>query len=99
MQYIAPFRVAAVNSQTLAVTGTSQAITLAARNGNASVRILVTGTQMVYFKFDAAAVVANDTPMLPNTAETFFLEKDVTTLNFIAGAAGSTVIISYGESA
>jgi hypothetical protein len=99
MEYIRPFQVVQESSQTLAVTASSQAITLPTRNGNASVRIVVVGTQNVFWRLDGAAAVATSTPMLANTVETFFLSRDATTINFIAAATGTTVYITIGESA
>lgn len=98
-QYIRPFQVVQESSQTLAVTGSSQTLTLPARNGNGSIRIVVSGTQNVFWRYDGAATVATSTPMLAGTVETFFLPKDVTDIRFIASAVGSTVYITIGESA
>lgn len=99
-QYIRPFQVQNESTQSLVVTDASQSITLPARNGNGSIRILVSGTSKVYWNYDAAAAVATSTPMLGNTIETFFLPKDVTTIRFIADtASASTVWVTVGESA
>ena len=98
-EYIRPFQVKLESTQSLAVTGSSQSITLGAYNGNASIRIVVVGTQTVFWNYDAAAATATSTPMLANTIETFFLPAGTTTIRFIAAATGSTVYVTVGESA
>lgn len=97
-QAIMPFRVVPESSQTLAVTAASQALTLPARNGNGSIRIVTSGTVTVFWRFDGAAAVATSTPALAGTIETFFLPANATTINFIAGGVGTTVYITVGES-
>lgn len=97
--YVRPFSAVQESSQTLAVLATNSALTLPARNGNCTIRIAVSGGQTVFWRYDAAAAVATSVPVLAGLTETFFLPKDVTTINFIAGATGSTVYITIGESA
>ena len=97
--YIRPFQVVQGSSQTLAVTGASQSLTLPTAVGNRSIRIVVSGSQNVFWRYNAAAAVATSTPMLAGTVETFSLPNDATTITFIAGAVGSTVYITIGESA
>lgn len=97
--YIRPFEVAPQPSQTLAVTATSQALSLPTAIGNRSIMITTFGTVQVFWSYDTAAVVATSTPINPNTQTTFFLPRDATTINFIAAGTGTTVIITPGESA
>lgn len=95
--YIRPFQVVEESSQTLAVTAASQALTLPAAVGTRTVRITTNGSQVVFWRYNAAAVVATSTPVLPNTVETFLIPQDATTINFIASAVGTTVYITIGE--
>lgn len=102
--YIRPFTVKTATTA-LAVTATSQAITLPTAIGNRTVRIVTIGTVPIYWSYDVAAVVpltagvTGGTAMLQNTAESFDLPNDVTTINFIGGGTGTTVYLTYGESA
>ena len=98
-KYVRPFQLVSQSSETLAVTGTSQPLTLPTPMGNRSIRIVTNGTVPIFWRYDAAATVAASTPMLPGTVETFFLPNDVTTINFIAGGTGTTVYITIGEGA
>lgn len=92
-----PFQVVPESSQTLAVTGTSQALTLTNPIGTRSLRIYNSGAGIVYFRYNAAAVVATSTPVAPGSVEVFVLPNDVTTVNFIASGVGNTVFITLGE--
>ncbi len=98
-QYIRPFSAVDQSTQTLAVTGTSQPLALPARNGNCTIRIAVSGTQTVFWRYNTAATVAASTPILPGFVETFFLPRNATQIEFIASTTGSTVYITIGESA
>jgi len=101
--YIRPFQPQA-DTTTLAVLATSSNITLPTPMGNRSFRIVVSGTQTIFWKYvtpgsPGAATVAASVPMLPGTVETFFLPNDATALAFIASGTGSTVYVTVGESA
>lgn len=98
-QYIRPFSAVDQSSQTLAVTASNQSLTLPTGIGTRTIRILVSGSQTVFWRYNAAATVAASTPILAGLSETFLLPNDATTINFIAGATGSTVYITIGESA
>lgn len=97
--YVRPFQVVEESSQTLAVTGSSQPLTLPTGVGNRTIRIVTSGSVTIFWKYGTGAAVATSTPMLPNTAETFFLPNDVTQISFIAGGTGTTVYITIGQSA
>jgi hypothetical protein len=100
--YVRPFQVkgATVN---VAVTAASQALAITRPGvGTQSVRIANIGTQTIFIVFGistATATVAAGMPMLANTAETFTIENEVTTVAVIAGNTGSTMYVTTGESA
>lgn len=97
---IRPFQFYDQQTQTLAVTAASQAITLTVAGlGTRTIRVVNSGTQTVFMRYNAAATVAASLPILANTVEVFVLPNDVTTLNFIAAGAGSTVYVTPGEGA
>lgn len=98
-KYIRPFEIHNQNTQNLAVTASNQTLTITPGIGNRSIRILVTGTQNVFFSYGATAALATSTPLLANTVETFFLASDTTQISFIAAATGSTIYITLGEGA
>lgn len=98
-QYIRPFQAVQESSQTLAVTGVEQRLTLPTAIGNRSIRIVVVGSQTVFWRYEGAATVATSVPQAAGFVETYFLPKDVTQISFIAAGAGSTVYITIGESA
>lgn len=97
--YVRPFQAVDQSSQTLAVTGSSQALTLPTAIGNRTIRIVTSGSVTIFWKYGTGATVAASTPMLPNTVETFFLPNDVTQISFIASGTGTTVYITIGQSA
>lgn len=98
-KYVRPFQAVEESSQTLAVTGSSQALTLPTPQGNRTIRILTNGSVPVFWKYGTGAAVATSTPILPNTVETFFLPNDVTQISFIAGGTGTTIYITVGQGA
>lgn len=94
-----PF-VLAGNSQALTVGTADSSVTLDA--GITSVRIVNSGTNIVFVNFGAAAVIpVPGTPepgmaLLPNTVETFSVAAG-TTLHAIASATGNTLYITDGQ--
>ena len=100
--YVRPFE-AQADSQTLTVaaTTTTTAITATA-SGTRSVRLVNSGSNIIFFKLGTSGVVsavATSTPMLPNTVEVFLLRNDVTHISYIGAAAGNSLYLTVGESA
>lgn len=62
----------------------------------ASVRLVNSGTQVVFLNFTGAASSSTSMPMLPNTVETFSLPPTAT-ISAIAAATGSTLYATVGE--
>lgn len=100
--YIRPFEVQG-DSQTVAVTASNQSIAInASPLGNRSIRLLVIGTDPVYFTLttgEDTAAVATSTPMLANSVETFLLRNEITHINVISTGTGSSLTLTVGESA
>jgi hypothetical protein len=100
--YIRPFEVLAASS-TLAVLATTANVAITG-SGNSvrAVRLVNSGTQVIFLKFGVAATeatVATGFPMLANTVETFLLRPDITHVAAIAAATGSTLYVTVGEGA
>jgi hypothetical protein len=103
--YIRPFNpkpLQGVNTLNLAVTGTTGTIALGAfkNQGRQSIRIVNSGTQVVFLNFSVGtgtATTTTDMPMLPNTSEVFWLGEKTTNINAIAAATGSTLYVTIGE--
>ena len=92
------------DSTTITVTASSVAtqIPKSASLGTGSIRIVNSGTNVIYFKTGSSTVtttVAAGIALLPNTVETFQLKQDDTYIAFIAGSTGNTAYVSWGESA
>lgn len=90
------------NSQSTAVTATSQTVILNNTNGTRAIRILIEGTETVYVAFGQGSPVtalADGTHMaiLENTVEVFTIGREVDRISFIAGVAGSTIRTTIGE--
>lgn len=100
--YIRPFDPKGV-PVTLAVTASSQAVAVTRPGvGTQTVRIVVSGTDPVFFVRGTSTVVSSTTtgtPMLGNTVETFLLPNDITHIAFISTGTASTVYVTTGESA
>ena len=81
----------------IAVTATAQAIGLPviAQEG-ATVRMVNSGTQVVFVAFAGTATVEGSMPILANSVETFSLPTG-STLSVIAGATGSTLYATIGD--
>lgn len=106
LQDIRPFRPADENfSATLntAVTGVAASVTLVLGMGGKSLRILNSGTQIIFVRLvtasGGAATLASSMPVLPNTVETFFASNEVLSVSAIAAGAGSTMYVTVGDSA
>ena len=102
LMYIRPFEVKA-EATPITVTGTT-ANTAIGRSGvgTQSVRLANVGTQVVFFnlgKSSAVTATTSNTPLLPNTTETFTLLNDITHIAAIAATTGSTLYVTTGESA
>ena len=103
--YIRPFGpkpIAGANTVNLAVTGTSGSVDIGSMKGQGkqSVRVVNSGTQVVFLDFSngaGAATLTADMPMLANSSEVFLLPSDITHVNAIAAAVGSTLYITIGE--
>ena len=69
--------------------------------GSCALRLVNIGTAVIYFSFstgaDAGLTATNGHALLPNTSETFWFANDMTHINFVGSAAGSTLSISVGE--
>lgn len=102
MMYIRPFGQKG-NTVNAAVTGTSAALAITRPSiGTQSVRIVNSGTQVIFVEFGVstvAAVAATSMPILANTVETFVLANEVTHIAAIASTTGSTMYVTTGESA
>lgn len=68
--------------------------------GTRALRVANIGTQTVFLDFVTTVGVASVTtsiPLLANTVEIFTIGNDITALQAIAPAIGSTLYITYGE--
>lgn len=105
MEYIRPFGPKPTNGQNtvnIAVTASNQSLTLVGSpsQGYQSIRIVNSGTQVIFINFSTGAgtaSVSTDMPMLAGTVEVFWLPKQINTINVIAASTGSTVYASTGE--
>lgn len=95
-----PFRPVA-ETQSTAVTGTSQSVTINETLGNRTLRVVNDGSQVVYIEFGrgaaATAVVGTSFPVLANTVEVFTLDATVDRYAVIAATTGSTIRTTVGE--
>lgn len=94
-----PFRKISGEFGSLAVTATSQAVTLTQviPPAGCPARFVNNGSQVVFFRTDGgAATNATGYPMLPNTVEVFYLNSG-DSLTAIAGATGSTLYVTLGQ--
>ena len=99
MQHIRAFEPfgKAASTQNIAVSGTSQSVTIAAASGPAgTVRLTNIGTQTVFVSFGAAAVAATSMPILADTTEIFSVPLGATTVHAIAASTGSTLYVTEG---
>jgi hypothetical protein len=100
--YIRPFMVKG-NTVNLAVTNASARVAVTRPGvGIQSIRLTNIGTQNIFITIGTSTVtsaVATGFPMLPNTVETFMLDKESTHIAAIADASGSTLYVTTGESA
>lgn len=102
MMTIRPFEpIPSQNTANIAVTGASQVLAVpVAGQGTRSIRVLNSGTQIIFIVFGistSTAAVATAMPILANSAEIFTLPNNVTHVAVIASATGSTMYITVGE--
>lgn len=90
------------NTVNLAVLATTANVAVSAPGmGNRTIRIVNVGTNVVFINIGTSGVTATTTtsiPLLPNSAEVFFLRRENTHVAAIAGATGNTLYITTGES-
>ncbi len=100
--YIRPFMPKG-NTVNLSVTGSSQRVAVTRSGmGIQSIRVTNIGTQTIFLNIGNSTVTSATTtgfPVLANTVETFMLDKESTHVAAIAGAVGSTLYVTTGESA
>lgn len=106
MGYIRPFGPKPTNAQNtvnIAVTSANASVQLVGtpNQGYQSVRIANFGTSLIFANFSVlagTASIANDMPILANTAEVFWLPKNIAFVNVISiAASGSTMYATVGE--
>lgn len=90
------------NTVNVAVTSSNQSLALGANKGQGfqAVRIVNSGTQNIFLNFSQAAgtaAVATDLVMLAGSVEIFGLHPDISFINVIAAASGSTMYVTVGE--
>lgn len=95
-------QITVASTATLAVTASAQQVTIpTVGTDGGSIRIMNSGTQVVFFLYGNLAVTtsgaAMGVPLLPNTVETFGVGPNVTQLSAIAAATGSTLYITAGD--
>lgn len=89
-------------TQSTAVTGVSQQVTINNLNGTRQLRVVNEGTQTVFIVFGEGANVTALTDgtqmaLLANTVEIFTINPNVDRYAVIAGAVGSTIRTTVGE--
>mgnify|MGYP003332164225 FL=1 len=100
-----PFRPLVLRAPQTAVTTSVQSVQVNpnAFPGSCALRLVNIGTAVISFSFsngaDAGLTATNGHALLPNTGETFWFSNDMTHINFVASATGSTLSISIGEGA
>ena len=100
--WLRPFDIQAA-TQNVAVTGSNQSTAITGAGvGTRTIRLLNSGSQVVFFSLTiggATAATTTSTPILAGSVETFLIKKDITHINAIAGTTGSTLYWTLGESA
>lgn len=82
----------------LVVSAASQNLTIPDQLGTRSIRIVNSGTNLIFVEFGTAtATAATSMPLLGNTVEVFTFANDITALQIISTGAGNTVYVTYGE--
>ena len=83
-------------------TTTSNVAATRSGMGTQSIRIVNSGTNVIFINIGTSTVtaaVATGMPILPYSVETFMLGKDDTHVAAICSATGNTLYITTGESA
>lgn len=99
-QILVPFRPLAETTN-IAVTASSQVSAVTKLDSGGSVRIVNSGAAVSFVTFGTAASTATTTtsmPMLPNSVETFWLEKEQTHIAVI-GTVSNTLYVTFGVGA
>ncbi len=100
--YIRPLEIQK-DTVNIAVTASSQVLAINATPiGNRTIRLLVDGTDKVFWKLGTAATTvttATGCPMLGNSVETFLLRNEITHIAVISTGTASTLYVSVSEGA
>lgn len=101
--YVRPFQILGNTANLTVGTSSSNVLIPLGGIGNKSIRVFNSGTNVVFFKLGTgnttSASASTDTPLLPNSVETFFLQNEVTYIAAIAAGTGNTLYVTPGESA
>jgi hypothetical protein len=84
-------------SASLAVTASPAALSLPAAiaQGGGTIRLLTSGSQLIFLRFDGTNAAVTDMPMLPGTVEVFALAPGMS-ISAIAAATGTTLYATAG---
>jgi hypothetical protein len=85
-------------SALLAVTASPLPLTLPAAiaQGGGTVRLVTSGSQVIFLRFDGTNAATTDMPMLPNTVELFTLAPGMS-ISAISTATGTTLYATQGS--
>ena len=75
--------------------GSDKTLAIAAGDAGRSVRLVNSGTAVIFWRYTSAATTGASVPLLPNSVEVFDLPGGVTAIHAI-GAAGSTLYATPG---
>jgi len=98
--YDAAFQPGPTVTQNLAVTAGAASITINNLNALASartVRVVNSGSAVVFMAFDATATTTQGMMMLPNTVESFTLPNGCTVISAIATTTGNSIYVTVGD--
>lgn len=98
---VRPFQPVGASTSISATTSSASAAITGVPRGTSTVRIVNSGTVVVFLKFGTSGVTAavTDMPMLGGTVETFQIRNDITHVAAITSSGTATVYITSGESA